>query len=65
MNNSAKVHNLLKDAEVSPVSTLIEKLKSSTVFEDVLTDKDFELYPVAELYLLLLWPTSQSSPFVQ
>ena len=39
MNNSAKVHNLLKDAEVSPVSTLIEKLKSSTVFEDVLTDK--------------------------
>lgn len=39
MNNSAKVHNLLKDAKVSPVSTLIEKLKSSAVFQDVLTDK--------------------------
>jgi hypothetical protein len=39
MNNSAKVHSLLKDAEVSPVSTLIEELKSSTTFQDVLTDK--------------------------
>jgi hypothetical protein len=39
MSNSTTVHNLLKDAEVSPVSTLIEELKNSTTFQDVLTDK--------------------------
>ena len=39
MSNSTAVHNLLKDAEVSPVSTLIEELKNSTTFQDVLTDK--------------------------
>lgn len=39
MKNSTKVHNILKDAEVSPISTLIEELKNSTIFQDVLTDK--------------------------
>ena len=39
MNNSTKVHNLLKDAETTPVSTLIQKLEESTIFPDVLTTK--------------------------
>ena len=39
MKNSIKVHNILKDAEVSPISTLIEELNNSSVFQDVLTDK--------------------------
>lgn len=39
MKNSTQVHNLLKDADTTPVSTLIQELEESTIFPDVLTSK--------------------------
>jgi hypothetical protein len=38
-SNTLKVHNLLKNENPKPVSTLIEELKNSSVFTDVLTTK--------------------------